>query len=81
MRATADLIQPARITLVDDIVTIGQTLVAAGSHVHAACPGAELRAFALIHTYGMVPDVERIDAPYMGVLRRNGNFISHDPPR
>jgi hypothetical protein len=81
MRIERALFAPRRITLVDDIVTIGRTILAAGSHVRAANPDAELRAFALIHTYGLTGDVEKIEMPYVGALKRTGGWIGHDPPQ
>ena len=41
---------PARITLVDDFITKGATLLAAASRLAEACGGAEIRAFALVRT-------------------------------
>jgi hypoxanthine phosphoribosyltransferase len=81
MRVERALFPPRQITVVDDIVTIGRTLLAAASHLRAAFPEAELRAFALIHTYGLTPEIERIDVPYIGVLKRTGGWIGHDPPQ
>jgi hypoxanthine phosphoribosyltransferase len=81
MRADRGLFAPPRITVVDDIVTIGRTLMAAGSHLRATFPEAELRAFALIHTYGLTPEIERIDAPYLDTLKRSGGWIAHEPPQ
>ena len=72
---------PGSITVVDDIVTIGRTLMASASHLRESFPEAELRAFALIHTYGLTPEVDRIDVPYVGALRRTGGWIAHEPPQ
>jgi hypothetical protein len=41
---------PARITLVDDFITKGATLLAAASRLAEVCAGAEIRAFALVRT-------------------------------
>jgi len=41
---------PARITLVDDFITKGATLLAGASRLAEAYPGAEIRAFALVRT-------------------------------
>jgi hypothetical protein len=36
-------------------------------------PEAELRAFALIRTMGLQPDVDKILTPCVGVIRRNAS--------
>lgn len=64
---------PVRITVVDDVITKGATLLAAASLVAAAFPNAEVRTFALVRTMGLVPDVERIVDPVVG-------RITHEPP-
>jgi hypothetical protein len=40
-------------------------------------PGVTLRAFALVRTMGLQPDVDRIVAPCVGVVLRRG----HDADR
>lgn len=42
--------QPLRLTLVDDVITRGRTLLAAAGRLRAAFPSAEIRAFALVRT-------------------------------
>jgi hypothetical protein len=66
MRVTETLDRPARITLIDDVVTKGATLLAAASLVAQAFPGADLRGFALVRTMGLVADIERIVEPIIG---------------
>lgn len=41
-----------QVTLVDDVITRGRTLLAAAGRVRDAFPGAEIRAFALLRTLG-----------------------------
>jgi hypothetical protein len=41
---------PARITLIDDVITKGATLLAGGSRLAEAFPEATVRAFALVRT-------------------------------
>jgi hypothetical protein len=81
MALERQLFGAARVTVVDDIVTIGRTMLAAASHLHAALPEADLAGFGLMHTYGLTPEIDRIDAPYVGALKRSGGWISHDPPQ
>lgn len=81
MQIVPEVFSHTQITLVDDIVTIGRTILAAASHVQAAYPDARVRAFGLIHTSGLGAEVDEIVKPYVGWLRRNGGWIEHDPPR
>jgi len=62
------LANPAKITIVDDVVTKGRMLLAMATLVRHVFPSAELRAFALIRTMGLQPDVERILAPCVGAI-------------
>lgn len=39
-----------RLTLVDDVITRGRTLLAAGAQLHEAFPAARIQAFALLRT-------------------------------
>jgi hypothetical protein len=50
MRAAATLDVPARVLLVDDVVTRGATLLAAASCLATAFPTLEVRGFALLRT-------------------------------
>ena len=78
---TPEILTTKRITLVDDVVTIGRTILAAASHVRAAYPDADVRAFGLIHTSGMGKEITGVEAPYVGRLVRRWRFIAHDPER
>ena len=70
---------PTEIVLVDDVITKGRTLVAAAMRLHEAFPKADIRAFALVRTMGLILDVERLFAPCEGVIRWNGNDAYRDP--
>jgi hypothetical protein len=76
-----EILTTKRITLVDDVVTIGRTILAAASHVRAAYPDADIRAFGLIHTAGQGKEIAGIAVPYIGRLVRRGRSITHDPER
>jgi len=58
-----------RITVVDDVVTKGNTLLAAASRVAEAFPNAEVAAFALVRTMGLVPEVATIIDPCVGIIQ------------
>ena len=79
MAMEPSLIAPATITVVDDFVTKGATLLAAASLVKDAFPAATARVFAAVRTMGLVPDVEEIVAPCTGSIRREGLVVYRDP--
>ena len=58
-----------RILVVDEVVTKGTTLLAAASLVKALDPQAEVFAFGLVRTMGLVPEVDSIIAPCVGTIR------------
>jgi hypothetical protein len=70
---------PTQIVLVDDVITKGRTLVAAAMRLHEAFPEAEIRAFALVRTMGLILDVVRLFDPCEGVVRWNGDDAHRDP--
>jgi predicted amidophosphoribosyltransferase len=61
--------QPHRIILIDDIVTKGRTLLAAAVRLHEAYPHAQIKAFALVRTMGLVSDVSCLIEPCRGEIR------------
>ena len=58
----------ARLTLVDDVVTRGRTLLAAATRLHEAYPRRSIQAFALVRTLGFVPRIERLFDPCIGEI-------------
>jgi predicted amidophosphoribosyltransferase len=70
---------PTEIVLVDDVITKGRTLVAAAMRLHEAFPNADIRAFALVRTMGLILDVERLFDPCEGVIRWNGRDAYREP--
>jgi hypothetical protein len=62
-------VPPERILLVDDVVTRGRTLLAAASRVHEAFPRAQIRAFALVRTMGLVAGVAQLLDPCRGEIQ------------
>ncbi len=73
------LVAPDSITVVDDFLTKGATLLAAASLVKDAFPLAEVRVFGLVRTMGLVPEVEAIVAPCIGTIRLEGSDVRRDP--
>lgn len=60
---------PINFTLVDDVITKGSTIAASAAVLKAAYPQSTVRAFALVRTMGMIPEVHSILAPWVGVVR------------
>lgn len=66
IRATADLAATARITLVDDFVTKGNTLLGAASRLVEVYPNATISVFAAVRTKGLQPEVDALVEPCVG---------------
>jgi predicted amidophosphoribosyltransferase len=69
----------AQIVLIDDVVTKGRTLLAAASRLHEAFPRAHIRAFALLRTMGLIPDVDQLLDPCVGEIRWKGGDAHRNP--
>ncbi|HLQ13015.1 MAG TPA: phosphoribosyltransferase [Steroidobacteraceae bacterium] len=68
-----------RIVLVDDIITRGRTLLAASMRVREHFPSAQVGAFALVRTLGLVPDIAKLLDPCRGVITRAGTDARREP--
>jgi hypothetical protein len=69
MRATPDLAAGAILTVVDDVVTRGATLLAAIARLRELFPDASIRAFALLRTMSSEP-IAHVKDPCAGLIRR-----------
>jgi pyrimidine operon attenuation protein/uracil phosphoribosyltransferase len=58
-----------RLVVVDDVITKGRTIFAVAGRLHEAFPNADIRAFALVRTLGLLPNVAHFLAPCQGVVR------------
>ena len=81
MAVASVLVPPERITVVDDVVTKGATLLAAASRLKEAFPSAEVRTFAILRTMGRVEKVERIVDPCQGTIDWDGSEAHRNPER
>jgi len=70
---------PTRIVIVDDVITKGRTILAAAIRLHEAFPNADIRAFALVRTMGLLPDVADFLQPCEGVVRWAGGDARREP--
>lgn len=64
---------PGCVTVIDDVVTKGTTLLAAVARIREAFPAADVRAFALVRTMGLVPEVSQITEPCVGTIQFDGS--------
>jgi hypothetical protein len=64
-----ELINPGRVTVVDDVVTRGATLLAVASLIAAHFRDVEVSAFALLRTLSSESDFQAIVAPCVGTIR------------
>ena len=69
MEATPWLMDGARITVVDDVVTKGAQLYAGYVMIQEAMPDAEVRTFAMVRAMGF-EEVEKIVDPVTGTITR-----------
>jgi glutamine phosphoribosylpyrophosphate amidotransferase len=66
--------RPASVVLIDDVITRGRTLLAAAARVREALPDAQVRAFALLRTRGLVSGIQNLLEPCRGeILWLNGD--------
>jgi predicted amidophosphoribosyltransferase len=70
---------PSRLLLIDDVITRGRTILAAAIRLHEALPNADIRAFALVRTMGLLPDVTHFLEPCQGVVRWAGGDACREP--
>ncbi len=71
---------PDKITLVDDVLTLGRTTYACAELLRQVCPFAEIRIFAMIRTQGFVPEIETIVDPATGTITGFDSGKTHRDP-
>jgi hypothetical protein len=68
-----------RFLLVDDFIARGRTIMAAAAVLYQAIPRADIRAFALVRTEGLAPDIFAITTPTVGIVRHLGGDAFRTP--
>lgn len=79
---TADLlILDNPITLVDDILTLGRTSIAAGSILKDVYPNLRVRLFTPVRTVGLQPDIDKVRNVVFGTINYNDKtgYIEREP--
>ncbi len=80
MHADSDLIRPEKITIVDDVLTLGRTMCACAKLLRDVFPDSEIRAFAMIRTQGFADNIEKIFDPSAGRITGYTSGKSHREP-
>ena len=62
-------LRPESIVIIDDVITKGRTILAAAARVREAFPDAQVRAFALLRTCGLISDIQTVLEPCRGEIR------------
>ena len=70
---------PPRVVLIDDVITKGRTLLAAAARLQEAFPAAEIRAFAMLRTMGLVQGVDHLLDPCVGEIRWSAGDAHRTP--
>lgn len=73
-----DLFKPTKITLIDDVITKGSTILACANHLQEQFPDAEIQAFAFIRTQGLIEDIALLVDPSTGIIPYNKLFDEGD---
>jgi predicted amidophosphoribosyltransferase len=79
MRVGPEVGATARLLLVDDVVTKGNTILGAASRLSEGFPQSEISGFALLRTLGLQPEIERIVDPVVCVIQLQGDEAWREP--
>jgi hypothetical protein len=71
--------ESGQIVLIDDVITKGRTLLAAATRLRETFPLARIRAFALLRTMGLIPEVKQLLDPCVGEIRWRAGDAHRNP--
>lgn len=74
------LTAPARILLVDDVVTAGATFLGSAWLMKEAYPDIEIKAFAAMRTISQMNQFKKLECPCTGILKLNRDMESWKGP-
>lgn len=60
MMVEPQLLQPAKIILIDDVISIGRTVFAGAMRLQEAFPNTEIRVFGILRTRGFIPEITAV---------------------
>lgn len=80
IEAERPFFMPDKITIVDDVLTMGRTSFACAELLRAVCPDAEIRIFAMIRTQGLQDDIKKIVDPATGTVVGYPSGKTHREP-
>jgi predicted amidophosphoribosyltransferase len=66
-----NFVPSSNITLIDDVITIGRTSIAAASRLSDKFPNASIRLFVLIRTMGLISEIDTIKKVEIGTITYN----------
>lgn len=83
MRVVGTLYRPRRVTLIDDVVTIGRTLMASALRISDAFPGVEVRALVVARSvrHTSLATLQEMLRPLVDTYSMDeSGWIDHGPP-
>lgn len=78
-RESRDLFVPGSVTLVDDVLTKGNTILGATSKLKSVYPDVDVKAVAIFRTLGYVDEIDEFKCPVSGTISANGDEASRVP--
>ena len=81
MEVQSSLLRPARILLVDDVISLGRTVFAGARRLQEAFPDADIKIFSPLRTRSRIPEIPSFRNLISSTIveSRNGNCIRNDP--
>ena len=68
-----------RVTLIDDVITKGNTSLGAASRLAHSNGHVRIRVFTVLRAMGLQDDVEKIFDPCVGTITRRGDEAERSP--